>query len=82
MSEIYIVHVDDYVGAYKGGRCPLIGYAPRNEWVGFIKDLKKSYPEKKIRGIHDEKIEEIVRQNIKYNELLTSELKRVQYSRC
>lgn len=81
MSEIYIVHVDSYVGAYKGGKCPMISYAPRDKWIDFVKTMIEDYPDNRLRCVHDEKIEERVRRQINYNKLLTSELKRVQCSR-
>ena len=81
VNEIYIVHVDSYVGAYKCGKCPLKSYADRSEWINFVKGVIEGYPDHKIRCVHDEKIEECMRQYIKRDKLLTSELKRVLYSR-
>ncbi len=64
MKDIYIVHVDGYIGAYYKGRCPMISYAPQDKFVDFVKGLIDDYPEYRLRCVSNQKIENKVRQRM------------------
>lgn len=65
VREIYLVHVDEYIGAYHPGKCPMITYAPANKFIDFAKGLREDYPEMRLRCVINEGIENKVRQKIK-----------------
>lgn len=43
VKEIYLVHVDEYIGAYHKGKCPMISYAPADKFIDFAKGLREDY---------------------------------------
>lgn len=64
MKEIYLVHVDKYIGAYRAGRCPNISYAPADKFIDFVQSLREEYPEYKLRCVLNEGIEAEVKKFI------------------
>ena len=71
MKEIYIVHVDGYIGSYMPNRrCPTIGYAPKDKFVDFCRGLKEDYPGYRLRGIDNEEIRSKIRQRIIQDKVL------------
>ena len=70
MKEIYIVHVDRYVGAYRVGRCPNIAYAPAENFIDFVQSLREDYPDYKMRCVLNKGIEEEVRKIIQRDILI------------
>jgi hypothetical protein len=64
VKEIYLVHVDQYIGAYHKGKCPMITYAPADKFIDFAKGLREDYPQMKLRCVVNEGIEEKVRKRI------------------
>lgn len=64
VKEIYLVHVDEYIGAYHKGKCPIISYAPADKFIDFAKGLREDYPQIKLRCVRNEGIENKVRRRI------------------
>lgn len=64
MKDIYIVHVGNYIGAYRCGKCPTIAYAPAEKFIDFIQSLREDYPEYRLRCVRNWGIEEEVRKVI------------------
>lgn len=67
VKEIYLVHVDEYIGAYHKGKCPMITYAPADKFIDFAKGLREDYPQMKLRCVVNEGIENKVRQRITFD---------------
>lgn len=67
VKEIYVVHVDQYIGAYHHGKCPMISYAPADKFIDFAKGLREDYPQMKLRCVVNEGIENKVRQRITFD---------------
>lgn len=65
IKDIYLVHVDGYIGAYKPGRCPMISYAKQNRFIDFVESLREDYPGFRLRCVVNEGISEEVRSKIK-----------------
>lgn len=65
IKDIYLVHVDGYIGAYKPGRCPMISYAKQNRFIDFVESLREDYPGFRLRCEVNEGISEKVRSKIK-----------------
>lgn len=65
MKEIYIVHADAYIGCYKPGKCPMVGYAPREKFIDFVKGLREDYPDFKLRCVVNEGIKEVVLRKVR-----------------
>lgn len=78
MKEIYLVHVDGYIGSYLSAKCPVVSYAPQNEFVEFVGSLKEDYPDYKLRCVLNEGIEEHIRKKIIADKLLTKQLQNVR----
>ena len=62
IKDIYLVHVDGNIGAYRHGKCPMISYAPQDKFVDFVEGLKEDYPNYRLRCVHNLGIENKVRQ--------------------
>ena len=67
IKEIYLVHVDEYIGAYHHGKCPMITYAPADKFIDFAKGLREDYPEMKLRCVRNDGIENKVKQRITFD---------------
>lgn len=67
VKEIYLVHVDQYIGAYHHGKCPMISYAPADKFIDFVEVLREDYPQMKLRCVVNEGIENKVRQRITFD---------------
>jgi hypothetical protein len=67
VKEIYVVHVDQYIGAYHHGKCPMISYAPADKFIDFVEGLREDYPQMKLRCVVNEGIENKVRQRITFD---------------
>ena len=67
VKEIYLVHVDEYIGAYHHGKFPMISYAPADKFIDFAKGLREDYPQMKLRCVVNEGIEEVVRKRITFD---------------
>lgn len=68
MKDIYIVHVGNYIGAYRFGKCPTIAYASAEKFIDFIQSLREDYPEYRLRCVRNWGIEEEVRKIIAVDE--------------
>ena len=75
-SEIYLVHVDEYIGAYYPSKCPMISYAPADKFIDFAKGLREDYPQIKLRCVQNEGIENKIRKRIKFDNELNKALYR------
>lgn len=64
VKEIYLVHVDGYIGAFYPSKCPVISYAPADKFIDFAKGLREDYPQIKLRCVRNEGIENKVRQRM------------------
>lgn len=64
VKDIYLVHVDGHIGAYRQGRCPMISYAPQDKFIDFVEGLREDYPEYRLRCVNNYGIENKVRQRI------------------
>lgn len=65
MKDIYLVHVDGQIGAYKPGKFPLVSYAPQDKFIDFVKSLREDYPEFRLRCVANEGIAERIKIQIK-----------------
>ena len=65
IKDIYLVHVDGYIGAYKPGRCPMISYAKQSRFIDFVESLREDYPGFRLRCVVNEGISERIRGKIK-----------------
>lgn len=65
IKDIYLVHVDGYIGAYKPGRCPMISYAKQSRFIDFVESLREDYPDFRLRCVVNEGINERIRGKIK-----------------
>ena len=70
MKEVYIVHVDEFIGSYIPSKCPVISYAPREKFIDFVKSLREDYPDFKPRCVINEGIAEAVRKKIQADKIL------------
>jgi len=70
IKDIYIVHVGNYIGAYRCGKCPTIAYAPAEKFIDFIQSLREDYPEYRLRCVRNWGIEEEVRKVIDRDKVL------------
>ncbi|MBR2273957.1 MAG: hypothetical protein IJ864_03905 [Alphaproteobacteria bacterium] len=70
MKDIYIVHVGNYIGAYRCGKCPTITYASADKFIDFVKSLREDYPEYRLRCVRNWGIEEEVRKIIDRDKIL------------
>lgn len=77
-KEVYLVHVDSYIGSFIPSKCPVISYAPSNKFIDFAKSIIESYPEYKIRCIRNEGIENHIRQKINCDKMLTNKIQNVR----
>ncbi len=59
-AEFLIVQAGDYIGAVKDGKHRTISYAPRGEFLSFVKSLKEDYPQCKFRCVIDKKLSDVV----------------------
>lgn len=64
MKEIYIVLLDSEVGAYIPSKYKTYSYAPRDEFVDFVKYLKESYPNHRLRCVKNKGIEDYIKSRI------------------
>lgn len=78
MKEIYLVHVDGYIGAYLPAKCPVVSYAVQNKFIDFAKYLRESYPEYRLRCVINEGIEEHIRKKIIADKLLTNKMQNIR----
>lgn len=70
MKEIYLVHVDAYIGSYLPSKHPVISYAPREKFIDFVKSLREDYPDFKPRCVINEGITETIRKKIQADKIL------------
>lgn len=70
IKDIYIVVFDEYVGFYLPSRCPSIGYGPKKEFVDFVSEVHKNYPDHRIRNVLNEGIVTKVKQKIAQDKLI------------
>lgn len=78
MKEIYLVHVDGYIGAYLPYKCPVVSYVVQNKFIDFAKSLRESYPEYRLRCVINEGIEEHIRKKIIADKLLTNKMQNIR----
>lgn len=64
VKDIYLVHVDGHIGAYRHGKCPNISYAPQDKFIDFVESLREDYPEYRLRCVNNQGIENKVRQRM------------------
>ena len=64
IKDIYLVHVDGYVGAYKPGRCPMISYTKQSRFIDFVESLREDYPCFRLRCVVNEGISERVKKRV------------------
>lgn len=76
VREIYLVHVDEYIGAFYPSKCPVISYAPADKFIDFAKGLREDYPQIRLRCVQNESIEEKNRKRIKFDNRLRKEMSR------
>lgn len=76
VKEIYLVHVDGYIGAFYPSKCPVISYAPADKFVDFAKGLREDYPQIRLRCVQNERIEEKVRKRVNFDNRLRKEMSR------
>lgn len=70
IKHIYLVHTNNgYIGGYLARKKPLIYYAPRNEFIQFVKKLQKRHPDFKLICVLNEGIVEEIERKIK-NDLM------------
>lgn len=70
MKDIYLVHVDGYIGSYLPGEKPKINYKPQENFIDFVLMLKKKHPDYKPRCVINEGIAEAVRKKIQADKIL------------
>lgn len=78
MKEIYLVHVDEYIGAYIPEQKKNVEYDLQKEFINFVKKLKKIFPEHNLRCIINEGISEYIRKKITADKLLTKQKQNVR----
>lgn len=78
MKEIYLVHVDGFIGSFIPAKCPVVSYAPQNKFIDFAKALREDYPEYKLRCVINEGITEHIRKKIIADKLLTKKKQNVK----
>lgn len=78
MKEIYLVHVDDYIGSYLPAKCPVISYAKQEKFIDFVTSLKEDYPDYTMHCVLNEGIENHIRKRIIADKLLTKQLQNVR----
>ena len=78
MKEIYLVHVDGYIGTYLPSKCPVVSYVVQNKFIDFAKSLRESYPEYRLRCVINEGIEEHIRKKIIADKLLTNKMQNIR----
>ena len=64
IKDIYIVLLDGEVGAYIPSKYKTYSYAPRNEFVDFIKYIQESYPNHRLRCVKNKGIEDWLKKRI------------------
>lgn len=64
MKEIYIVLLDSEVGAFIPSKYKTYSYAPRDEFVDFVKYIQESYPNHKLRCVKNKGIEDWLKKRI------------------
>lgn len=64
IKDIYVVLLDGEVGAFIPSLYPSYSYAPREEFTGFIKYLKESYPNHRLRCVKNKGIEDWLKKRI------------------
>ena len=78
MKEIYLVHVDGYIGSFLPSEKPVVSYAPQNKFIDFAKSLREAYPDFKLRCVVNEGITEHIRKRIIADKLLTKQMQNVK----
>lgn len=76
LKEMYLVHVDEYIGVFYPSKCPMISYAPADKFIDFVEGLRESYPQIRLRCVQNEGIKEKVRKRIKFDNSLRKEMRR------
>lgn len=76
VKDIYFVHVDGNIGAYRQGRCPMISYAPQDKFIDFVKSIREDYPEYRLRCVKNKGIEDKVRKRINLDNYLRVEMNK------
>lgn len=76
VREIYLVHVDEYIGAFYPSKCPVISYAPADKFIDFVEGLRESYPQVRLHCVQNEGIKEKVRKRINFDNSLKKEMSR------
>jgi len=65
IKDIYILHVDNNIAFYKHSRkCPAYGYAPQEKFIDFVKSIRETYPDYRLRCIRNVGIENWLRAKI------------------
>jgi hypothetical protein len=68
MKHIFLVHTDNgYIGSYIMGRIPAISYAPKKEFISFVKGLREDFPKMKPIFVVNEQIKRRIEQQIKWD---------------
>lgn len=78
MKEIYLVHVDGYIGAYNPEEKKNVKYELQDKFVDFVLKLKKIFPEHKLRCVVNEGITEYIRKKIIADKLLTNKMQNIR----
>lgn len=69
LKEIYIVHVDNTVGALgciQGNPHHFYSICPQGKFIDWVQSLQETYPDFKIRCVQNKGIEEWIRQRMNY----------------
>ncbi len=69
MKDIYIVFVDGEVASYLPGKYPQYSHAPREKFIDFVKGLRETYPEYRLRCVRNEGIEEWIRERMRWERI-------------
>lgn len=64
IKDIYILHVDDKIAAFKPGKHKQYSFAEPEKFIDFVKSIKETYPGYRLRCIKNEGIEQYLRQRL------------------
>ena len=68
MNHILLTHTNNgYIGAVTQGKCPIVTYAPRQEFIQFVMSLKEDFPTLKQVYVVDDKIRQIIENKIMFD---------------
>lgn len=77
LKDIYLVHVDGYIGSYLPRKnYPIIGYADKEKFVDFCQSLREDFPEYRLRCVDNDGIRILIRDRIMQDRIMAQRLER------